>query len=71
MSFDLTSFLSVASVVIPAASALASAVNQVIRDKTAAEADMPAWLLHAAAVLNVLSVNLDKAAQLVKMARGK
>lgn len=69
MGFDFAALMGLASVVIPVASAIASAVNHVIREKMAAEEELPKWLLNSAAVLNVLSVNLDKAAQLVKIAK--
>lgn len=69
MGFDLAALMGLASVVVPVASAIASAVNHVIREKMAAEEEVPAWLLSSAAVLNVLSINLDKAAQLAKIAK--
>lgn len=66
---DFSAILHIASVVIPVASAVASGVNHAIRERMAAEEEVPAWLLRTAAVLNVLSVNLDKAAQFVKIAK--
>lgn len=67
MDMDVSSVFGAASVVIPAASAIASAVNHTIREKQAAEAPVPKWFLGFASVLNVLSVNLDKALQLFKL----
>lgn len=69
MSLD--AFLGLMSAVIPAASAVSSGLNHVIREKTAAEVELPRWLLLVAAVLNLFSVNVDKAAQLAGMAKPK
>ena len=71
MVFDIGAVLSVASAVIPAASAVSSAVNHTIRQKTAAEAEIPKWFLGLASVLNLLSVNLDKAMQIIRMFKAK
>jgi len=71
MALDLTTLLATATTVIPLASAIASAVNHAIREKRAAGETVPAWALNVAAALNVLAVNLDKTAQLVKLAKGK
>lgn len=67
---DFGAVAGVASTVIPVASIVSSAVNQIIRDKTAQEVQLPQWLLGLASVLNILSANLDKAAQLFGMFRG-
>lgn len=71
MAIDIGTVLSLASAVIPAASAVSSAVNHTIREKTAAEQPLPKWFIGVASVLNVLSVNLDKALQLLKMFKAK
>jgi len=69
MSLD--NLIGIAGLVIPAASALVSGINQAIRQNQEKDLPTPAWLLRAAAVLNVCALNLDKTLQLVKLAKGK
>jgi len=71
MALTLDGLIALAGVVIPAASAIVSGINQAIRSNQEQKLPTPAWLLHAAALLNVCALNLDKALQLVKLARGK
>jgi len=52
-------------------SAIATFVNHSIRMATDAGFKVPGWLLTLGAGVNVLAVNLDKAVQLTKMARGQ
>lgn len=54
---------------VPLMSAIASYINHVVRTKQAAGTEVSPVLLHAGAVLNVASINVDKAVQLAKMAR--
>ena len=61
--------IAIAGMSVPAMSALASWVNHQVRTLQAEGKVVPAWQLKAGAVLNVLAVNLDKAAQLAKMAK--
>lgn len=65
--------LTIIGALVPLFSALASFFNHKVRVSTSDEAldDPSAKFLKAAAVLNVLAVNLDKASQLVKLARGQ
>ena len=74
--FDITEeqvdrVLVIVGALVPLLSALSSWVNHVIRTKEAkSEAVSPA-LLGVGSVLNVLSVNLDKAVQLRNMMKGR
>lgn len=54
---------------VPVMSALASLINHIVREKTAAGEKVSPLLLHSGAALNVGAVNLDKAVQLAQMAR--
>lgn len=54
---------------VPVMSALASLINHIVREKTAAGEKVSSLLLHSGAALNVGAVNLDKAVQLVQMAK--
>lgn len=54
---------------VPVMSALASLINHIVREKTAAGEKVSSLLLHGGAALNVGAVNLDKAVQLAQMAR--
>lgn len=65
--------LTIIGALVPLFSALASFFNHKVRVSTAAPdvEDPSTKFLKAAAVLNVLAVNLDKASQLVKLARGQ
>ena len=68
-SLTLEHMLTLMGLIIPATSALASAVNHQIREKQGRSEPVSAWLLKGGAALNLLAVNLDKAAQLAKMAK--
>lgn len=56
---------------VPLMSALASLINHIVRQRTDAGQAVSPMLLGTGAVLNAASVNLDKAVQLGKMARGQ
>lgn len=56
---------------VPLMSAAASFINHIVRQKTDAGEQVSPALLNAGALLNVGSVNLDKAVQLAKMAKGQ
>lgn len=56
---------------VPLMSALASFINHIVRQRTDAGEQVSPMLLRTGAVLNVASVNLDKAVQLGQMARGR
>jgi hypothetical protein len=68
MSLDV--LISLAGIVVPVASAIASALNQHVRDAQAKGVSVPAWLLHLVAVVNIAALNGDKVVQLVKLVRG-
>ena len=57
--------------IVPLMSAVSSVVNHLIRMKQAEGKPVGAALLHLGSLLNVASMNLDKAVQLGKAARGK
>jgi len=65
--------LTLAGLLVPVASALASAVNHVVREKMAAEPPQPVepWLAALAGGLNTLALNADKAIQMAKLLRRK
>lgn len=63
--------LVVAGAVVPLLSAVASLLNHVIRKRVAAEQKVSPLLSGAGTVINLAAMNLDKAVQLVKLARGK
>jgi hypothetical protein len=63
--------LAVLGALVPLASALASFLNHMVRQKQAEGKDVHPALLATGSFLNVASVNLDKAVQLAKMVRGK
>lgn len=63
--------LAIVGALVPILSAAASFVNHLIRQKTDAGEQVSPVLLNAGAFLNVASINVDKAVQLTKMARGK
>lgn len=56
---------------VPLMSALASFINHLVRQKTDAGEQVSSALLNTGAFLNVASVNVDKAVQLAKMAKGQ
>jgi len=64
--------LAIAGLLVPAASAIASAVNHVVRAKMDAQPPepVPAWLAGASAALNAFALNADKAIQMAKLLRG-
>ena len=67
-------FLAFLGALVPLMSALASLINHIVREKTAAGEKVSPVLLQGGALLNVGAVNLDKAvqlAQLAKEAKGK
>ena len=68
MSLDV--LITIAGVVVPVASAIASALNQHVRDAQAKGESVPSWLLHVVAVVNAAALNGDKVVQLVKLVRG-
>ena len=68
--FDkIDSIVEVMGLVVPVASLLAGRVNQHIREVQAAGETVPSWMLNAASILNVASINLDKARQLAVTAK--
>lgn len=54
---------------VPLMSALASLINHVVREKTAAGEKVSPVLLQGGALLNVGAINLDKAVQLAALAK--
>jgi hypothetical protein len=62
--------LAIVGAIVPVASAIASALNQHVRDTQAKGETVPAWLLRLVAVVNVAALNGDKVVQLVKLVRG-
>ena len=68
MSLDV--LITIAGVVVPVASAIASALNQHVRDAQAKGESVPSWLLHVVAVVNAAALNGDKVVQIVKLVRG-
>lgn len=63
--------LAIIGALVPVLSTVASLVNHIIRSRTDAGQQVSPAMLHAGAFLNVASVNMDKAVQLAKMARGQ
>lgn len=62
--------LAILGALVPLCSALSSWINHVVRTKNAQGADVAPWLLNTGSMLNIASVNLDKALELRKMAVG-
>lgn len=62
--------LTIIGALVPLFSALASFFNHKVRTATSEGDDPSSKFLKAAAMMNVLAVNLDKASQLAKLARG-
>jgi hypothetical protein len=62
--------LAIVGAIVPIASAIASALNQHVRDAQAKGETVPSWLLHIVAVVNAAALNGDKVVQLVKLVRG-
>lgn len=63
--------LAILGALVPLMSALASLINHIVREKTAAGEKVSPVLLHGGALLNVGAINLDKAVQLAAMAKEK
>lgn len=71
MSKDkLEQILAILGALVPLCSALASFLNHVVREKQAKGEAVSSVLLSAGSLLNVASINLDKAVQLGKLAKG-
>jgi len=64
-------YLAIAGVAVSVLSGLASLVNHLIREKQVAHEPVSSGLLRLGALLNLLSVNLDKALVLTRAVRGK
>lgn len=62
--------LAILGALVPLCSALASFLNHLVRDKQSKGEAVSPLLLSAGSVLNAASINLDKAVQLGKMAKG-
>jgi hypothetical protein len=62
--------LAIVGAIVPVASAIASALNQHVRDAQAKGQTVSAWLLHVVALVNVAALNGDKVMQFVKLVRG-
>jgi hypothetical protein len=62
--------LAIVGAIVPIFSAIASALNQHVRDAQAKGESVPAWLLHVVALVNAAALNGDKVVQLVKLVRG-
>ena len=63
------SIVNMAGLIVMAASLISTFINQKIREALADKKEVDPMLLKAAAVTNVLAANLDKAMQLVKVAK--
>ena len=62
--------LAIVGAIVPVASAIASALNQHVRDVQSKGEAVPSWLLHVIAMVNAAALNGDKVVQLVKLVRG-
>lgn len=62
--------LAIVGAIVPAASAIASALNQHVRDTQAKGESVPLWLLRVVTLVNAAALNGDKVVQLVKLVRG-
>ena len=62
--------LAVVGAIVPVASAIASALNQHVRDAQTKGKTVPSWMLHVVALVNAAALNGDKVVQLVKLVRG-
>ena len=62
--------LAVVGAIVPVASAIASALNQHVRDAQTKGETVPSWMLHVVALVNAAALNGDKVVQLVKLVRG-
>jgi hypothetical protein len=62
--------LAIVGAIVPVASAIASALNQHVRDAQVKGEAIPSWLLHVVTVVNAAALNGDKVVQLVKLVRG-
>lgn len=71
MSHDkLEHILAILGALVPICSALASLVNHLVRAKQAKGQEVSPLMLGAGSLLNAASINLDKAVQLGKLAKG-
>ncbi len=66
---DHMSVLGLLGAVVPVASGLSSFLNQMVRAKMEAKQEIPAWLLQACAVVNVIALNGDKVVQMMKASK--
>lgn len=66
----LTHILAILGALVPLLSATASLINHIVRKLTDAGKEPSKALLTAGSILNFASVNLDKAVQFGKMAKG-
>lgn len=57
-------------ILIPIISLFASVINQVIRQLTDGGVVVPKWALTVAAIVNIFSINIDKAMQMFSGYRG-
>mgnify|MGYP006269921497 CR=1 FL=1 len=64
-------YLAIAGVAVSVLSGFASLVNHLIREKQIAKEPVSRGMLRLGALLNLLSVNLDKALVLTRAVRGK
>jgi hypothetical protein len=62
--------LAIVGAIVPVASAIASGLNQHVREAQVKGETVPSWLVHVVALVNVAALNGDKVAQLVKLVRG-
>lgn len=62
--------LAIVGATVPVASAIASALNQHVRDAQANGEAVASWLLHVVTLVNAAALNGDKVVQLVKLVRG-
>ena len=64
--------VTLAGLAVPAASAIASAVNHVVRARMDAQPPkhVPTWLAATSAALNAFALNADKSIQMFKVMRG-
>lgn len=64
-------WLALIGALVPLMSAFAGFLNNKVRAAQVAGAEINPAMLHAASLVNVLAVNLDKAGQLAKLAKGR
>jgi hypothetical protein len=71
MNANLEHFLALTGAAVPLISAIASLFNTVIRNRQLEGKPVSKGLATVGAVLNAMAVNLDKAAMLIGVVRGK